>query len=181
MSRAYICGRCGNRRATDAKRGPVPKLCDSCKLVLAQPAPPVPQSWTPPPPPPAPALAGPVPSPWNTAPPVTPAPVPDPEVVPPPPPPPYEPGPLEVELKAELEAMRSVNPMRSTLAGLALKIARAADMADPGDLKATLAAGKELRSVLADLAKTQGGDDDDDDDETPFGSSAPEVVHAPAV
>lgn len=184
MSRAYTCQRCHRPRATDSKRGPLPKLCDPCKLKVAEEAETVSCGTTAPPVgelnedyvqaapptvhwselqlPTPPAYAAPEPLPAQ----------------PPPPLPPYEPGFLETTLRAELEAMTSTNPAAKTLAASAMAIARAADMADPSDLKQVLAANKELRATIEAITKYQGGDDDE---QSLFGAVQAEVVHPAAV
>lgn len=180
MSRAYTCQRCHRPRATDSKRGPLPKYCDPCKLKLAEEAetvtapretvtalpetvtlpPAVAQNWPIPETPPAYAAPEPLPA------------------QPPPPLPPYQPGFLETTLRSELEAMTSTNPAAKTLAASAMAIARAADMADPSDLKQVLAANKELRATIEAITKYQGGDDDE---QSLFGAVQAEMVDAPAV
>lgn len=95
---------------------------------------------------------------------------------------PAGPGPMELQLAAELDAMQMINPTARTQSLLALQLARAADRADPGDVKTMLAVGKELRALLESLNKVpaaSGGDDDDDDH--PFGSVRPEIQHPAAV
>jgi len=208
VSRAYTCTRCHRPRATDSKRGPLPKLCDPCKLKVAEEAEAVPVKPAHPPAAPSPLgmldvaalesqraherelaamappttaysglvvpphLAGPEPAPPAYA---APEPLP---AEPPPPLPPYEPGFLETTLQAELSVMTSTNPAAKTLAASAMAIARAADMADPSDLKQVLAANKELRATIEAITKYQGGDDDE---QSLFGSVQAEVVNPPAV
>jgi hypothetical protein len=189
MSRAYTCQRCHRPRATDSKRGPLPKLCDPCKLKVAEEAEAVPRETMT------------LPSARQHAADVavrneqarqhavendpdsraylTAANAPEPLPAQPPPPlPPYEPGFLETTLRAELEAMTSTNPAAKTLAASAMAIARAADMADPSDLKQVLAANKELRSTIEAITKYQGGDDDE---QSLFGAVQAEVVNPAAV
>lgn len=162
-----------NRFSTEARRGPLPKLCDGCKLatgVQIQAPAPAPLPFVRPGREPAVVR-----TPFNSTPttaPVPPAARPD-DV-------PAELGPVERQLAAELAAMRSVNPTAGTQATMALKLARAADQADPSDIKSTLAVAKELRAILDSLNKSpQGGDDDDDD--SLFGAVRPQVVNPPAV
>jgi hypothetical protein len=190
MPRQYQCGRCNGQCLTDGVRGPVPKYCPPCKVVLGLKVQGTaalvlnPEVTAPSPPP--------VATPFNSTP--DRAPLPEktwdveralasvPERPPPGDPDDYRPGILEENLKRELEAMNSTNPMAGTLAGVALKVARAADMADPSDIKQVLTSAKELRSILDQLAKQPiGGDEDDDPDSGPFGAVRPQVVNPPAV
>lgn len=95
---------------------------------------------------------------------------------------PDNPGPIETQLAGELATVVTTNPLAGTLGAVALRCARAADLAPPTDLKAVLAAVKELRAIMAEITKSHaGGGDDDGIDDTPFGASRPEVVHAPPV
>jgi hypothetical protein len=91
------------------------------------------------------------------------------------------PGPIEQKLTGDLERIVSTNPLASTLGMIALRCARAADLAPAHDLKAVLAAVKELRAIMGEISKQHAGGDDDDSDETPVGSSSPQVVHTPAL
>lgn len=91
------------------------------------------------------------------------------------------PGPIEQKLMGDLERIVSTNPLASTLGMIALRCARAADLAPADDLKAVLAAVKELRAIMGEISKQHTGGDDDDSDATPVGSSAPQVVHTPAL
>lgn len=87
---------------------------------------------------------------------------------------------MELQLKAELDAMQMINPTARTQSLLALQLARAADRTDPSDVKTMLAVGKELRAILEALNKvpTAGGDDDDDN---PFGAVRAEIQHPAAL
>jgi hypothetical protein len=192
MPRPYTCTQCGQVRETNARRGPLPRICAECVEAeeAARPAAPVQPVRKPRKPPTAPSplgmldvaalesqraheleLAAAMVPPAYAAPEPLPA-------QPPPPLPPYEPGFLETTLQAELSAMTSTNPAAKTLAASAMAIARAADMADPSDLKQVLAANKELRATIEAITKYQGGDDDE---QSLFGAVRPEVVDAPAV
>lgn len=82
---------------------------------------------------------------------------------------------MEGMLKVELEGMNYDHPMARTLGAQALKLARAADLADPSDVKLVIASTKALQSVLNDIAGRDGGDEDDDDG--PFGAVRAEVRH----
>jgi hypothetical protein len=184
MSRPYVCSRCGKTRATDSRRGPLPRHCDTCKLRLAELAEPEAKVSTLPPLPPALAaqITAPAPNPFGRP----PAPLPWPGGLGPdgtatelgstqPAP---GPGVLETQLDADLATMTSTNPMAGVLKAAARSIAQAADLVPPEDLKGKLAAIKELRTTLAELTKVaQGGVPDSDDDEPIFGAVRAEVVN----
>jgi hypothetical protein len=91
------------------------------------------------------------------------------------------PGPLELQLTAELDAMVMMNPTAKTQSLLAVTLARAADRLDPGDVKTMLTIGKELRAILDGLNKAPRAGGDDDDDDRPFGAVRPEIQHPTAV
>jgi hypothetical protein len=176
MSRAWTCGRCGKRAATDARRGPLPKLCDPCKLIVNMPAEPEVVQWVPPilrDPFNSTPTTAPVAHAFSTSPDELAGPVAEQVSV--------GPGPMELQLKAELDAMQMVNPTARTQSLLALQLARAADQADPGDIKTMLAVGKELRALLEALNKIPAASGGDDDDSSPFGAVRPEIQHPPAV
>lgn len=183
MSRPYTCQACGRGLVTHAARGPLPDRCPPCKADAAPPSGP----WVPRPGPAtgghdwppaggAPAAATVLADPFNSTPHTAPVP---PSVVHDPPAD-TEPGPIEAQLQQELIRVTSTNPLAGTLGAVALRCARAADLAPATDLKAVLSAVKELRAVMAEISKSSAGGDDDDSDETPVGSSAPTVVHTPA-
>lgn len=94
---------------------------------------------------------------------------------------PLGPGPLELQLTAELAEMQMLNPTAKTQSLLALQLARAADQLDPSDIKMMLTVGKELRSLLDGLNKSPRAGGDDDDESSPFGAVRPEIQHPPAV
>lgn len=178
MSRPYICQRCGKTRATDSRRGPLPRNCETCKIRLAELAEPEATVSTLPPA----QVPAPRPSPFAMH-PTGYAEWPGPSsadmlVLPPALAEPAGPGLLETQLEADLAAMVSTNPMAGVLKASARVIARAADSVPPDDLKGKLAAVKELRTVLGELTKVAGGGKtDDDDDDGIFGAVRPEVVH----
>jgi hypothetical protein len=186
VSREYQCGRCQGRFTVPTTRGRLPTACDPCKEALGMRVGQTVSSTLPP--------AARKPSilrdPFNSTP--TTAPVPPPVLVPAPPPgqPPADfnesgapvgPGPLELQLTAELDAMVMINPTAKTQSLLAVTLARAADRLDPGDVKTMLTIGKELRAILDGLNKAPRAGGDDDDDDRPFGAVRPEIQHPTAV
>lgn len=87
-----------------------------------------------------------------------------------------EPDSMEGMLKAELAGMNYDHPMARTLSIQALKLARAADLADATDIKMVIASTKALQSVLNDIAGRDGGDEEGDDG--PFGAVRAEIRDA---
>jgi hypothetical protein len=169
MSRAYTCPGCLRTLVVHTSRGPLPKACPECKALDVPPAAPLFPSRPPELPPPV-AL---VRDPFNSTPDTAPVDVPRetaPGID-------ISPGLLTRQITAELGTMRSSSPMAETLKAAAILVAQAADAVPVDDLKQKLTAIKELRSIIADLAKTNAGEEEDESD-GPFGSSAPTVQHS---
>lgn len=196
MPRTFNCGSCTQTVTVLAVRGRLPTLCDSCKEegggrvrhrvteVRAPTAPPpkrTPFNSTP--------TTAPLPS-VTTAPAVAAVPVPSPRRVksggapenstPPAAPPP---GPLELQLAADLAALQLTSPGAQTMALVAGQIARAGDLADATDVRAKIAAMKGIRDVLDSLGKSQPGTPiepaavlDPDEQAGPFGPCRPELA-----
>lgn len=175
MARAFTCERCGKVKSTDAARGPLPTVCDPCKIATGVPVRVSYQGL------PVAAKPAPARDPFNSTPFTAAAPAPEPLAGPVAQQVSAEPGPLETQLTAELAAMQMINPTAQTQSLLALQLARAADRLDPGEIKTMLAVGKELRTILDGLNKAPRAGGDDDDRDKPFGAVRPEMVHPPAV
>jgi hypothetical protein len=180
VSREYQCGRCQGRFTVPTTRGRLPTACDPCKEALGMRVGQTVSSTLPPAARKPPVLRDPFNSTPTTAAISLPAPgdgqaSDDVTQVP------AGPGPLELQLTAELDAMVMINPTAKTQSLLAVTLARAADRLDPGDVKTMLTIGKELRAILDGLNKAPRAGGDDDDDDRPFGAVRPEIQHPTAV
>lgn len=160
-----------------ARRGPLPTECPGCsgrapRLTWEPPDP------APPPPPADPAPPTPERSPFTAA-AADRAPVADQPAV----------GRIEHKLRADLDALDAIgHPASSTLAELALVLAQSADAIDPGDIRGLIAATKQIRELLNQIAppvSTPQGKDvqapDDSPGDSPFGAVRAELVNPPAV
>lgn len=94
-----------------------------------------------------------------------------------------EPGPLELQLSADLDAMTLDSPGAQTMALVARQIARAGDLAEATDVRAKIAAMKGIRDVLDSLGKASPGLPvepdavfDPDEQAGPFGPARPELA-----
>jgi hypothetical protein len=97
-------------------------------------------------------------------------------------------GRIERKLRADLDALDAIgHPASSTLAELALVLAQSADALDPGDIRGLIAATKQIRELLNQIAPpaTQPGKDvetpNDSPGDSPFGAVRAELVNPPAV
>jgi hypothetical protein len=72
---------------------------------------------------------------------------------------PVDAGPIETQVRADVDALISAHPMGESLAEMAFKLAGLLDGDDVKDL-AVAGINKELRETLCELARLASGDDD---------------------
>jgi hypothetical protein len=75
----------------------------------------------------------------------------------------WEPGPVEKQVRADVDALVTAHPMGESLAEMSFSLARALDLGMGG--MAAAAVNRELRENLTELAKLADNDDDELADE----------------
>lgn len=177
MSRSYRCTECDEVRQTLTTRGRLPRVCPDCRgpghnggYVLKDVAESddgevaVRKLQVPPVPPPIQR------TPFNSTPVTAPALAPA-----------QGAGRIETKLMMDLSSM-GLDP-ESTLAEVAVTVARAADTLGPADIRPLIAASKEIRAILAQLVKAGGETShapaDTERSNSPFGAVRPELVNPP--